>query len=158
VPLLPKVIVVYESRYGNTKRVAEIIVEGIRDVGGIETTLSNVNDVDLDTIPNYDAILIGSPNHARGPTRSVKRFIDKLAKLPLQGKRFAVFDTYTAKDFETAMKKMEQRIHDRVPALQMIVPGLSIQVQGMKGPIVDAELPKCKGFGTNVANTLLASS
>ncbi len=69
-----------------------------------------------------------------------------------------MFDTYTAKDFETAMKKMEQRIHDRVPALQTIVPGLSIQVQGMKGPIVDAELPKCKGFGTNVANTLLASS
>jgi flavorubredoxin len=155
---LPEVIVVYESQYGNTKRVAETIVEGIREVGGIETKLTNVSDADLDTIPNYDAILIGSPNHASGPTRSVKKFVDKLGKLPLQGKGFAVFDTYTGKNFEIALKKMEQRIRDRVPALQMIVPGLSIQVQGMKGPIVDTELPRCKGFGTDVANKLLASS
>ncbi len=149
---------VYESRYGNTKRVAEIIVEGMRDVGGIETSLSNVKDVDLNTIVNYDAILLGGPNHVGGPTRSIKKFIDKLSNLPLEGKQFAVFDTYMGNDVEKAVRKIEQRIREKAPALKMLARGLSIQVQGMKGPIVDAELPKCKEFGTAIAATLMAPS
>jgi len=150
--------VVYESRYGNTKRVAETIVEGMRDAGGIEASLSNVKDVDLNTIVNYDAILLGGPNHLGGSTRSTKKFIDKLSNLPLEGKRFALFDTYMGNDVEKAVRKMEQRIREKAPALKMLARGLSIQVQGMKGPIVDAELPKCKEFGTAIAATLMAPS
>ena len=93
-----------------------------------------------------------------GPTRSIKKFIDKLSNLPLEGKQFAVFDTYMGKDVEKAVRKMEQRIREKAPALKMLAPGLSIQVQGMKGPIVDAELPKCKAFGTAIAATLMAPS
>ncbi|MEM3736686.1 MAG: hypothetical protein QXJ75_01145 [Candidatus Bathyarchaeia archaeon] len=32
--LLVKVIVVYESKYGNTKLVAETVIEGLKEVGG----------------------------------------------------------------------------------------------------------------------------
>ena len=34
-----KVIIVYESKYGNTKRVAETIAEGMKEVGGIKTSI-----------------------------------------------------------------------------------------------------------------------
>ena len=94
-----KVIVVYESKYGNTKLVAETIIEGIRGVEGIETVLSELKEVDLNKIIDYDAILVGSPNHFGRPTGSVKKFIDKLGKLPLKGKLFAVFDTYIKGDY-----------------------------------------------------------
>jgi hypothetical protein len=33
-----------------------------------------------------------------------------------------------SRDFEKAIKKMEQRIQEKVPILKMIAPGLSIQV------------------------------
>jgi len=65
--VLAKVIVVYESKYGNTKLVAEKVIEGMRQVEGIETVLSEVKDVDFDKIINYAAILVGSPNHIGGP-------------------------------------------------------------------------------------------
>jgi len=151
---LAKVIVVYESKYGNTKLVAEKIIEGMRQVKGIETALSEVKEVDFHQISSYDAILVGSPNHIGGPTRGVKKFIDKLGKLKLSGKRFAVFDTYLEKDFEKAVKKIEKRINEKVPGLKMIAPGLSIRVQGMKGPIAEAELPKCKEFGKKLATQI----
>ncbi len=151
---MAKVIVVYESKYGNTKLVAETIVEGMREVEGIETVLSELKEVDLNKIPDYDVILIGSPNHFGGPTRGVKKFIDKLGKLPLKGKLFAVFDTYLGKDFEKAVKKMEKRINEKVPGLKQIAPGLSIKVQGIKGPILEAELPKCKEFGNKIATQI----
>jgi len=154
VNLLAKVIVVYESKYGNTKLVAETIVYGMREVEGIETVLNELEEVDLDKILDYDAILIGSPNHFGGPTRSIKKFIDKLGKLDLKGKLVAVFDTYIGEDFEKAVKKMGKRINEKAPGLKQIAPRLSIKVQGMKGPLVEAELPKCKEFGNKIATQL----
>jgi len=116
--MVVKVIVVYESKYGNTKRVAETIIEGVNEVGGIETSIRELKELDLSSIPNYDAILIGSPNHMGGPTRGIKGFIDKLGKLQLKGKMFVVFDTYLGKDFEKAVKKMEKQIIEKVPGMK----------------------------------------
>ena len=155
-----KVIVVYESKYGNTKLVAETIIEGMSRVEGIETVIKELKDVDLNKIAVYDAILIGSPNHYGGPTKEVKEFIDRLGKFHLNGKLFAVFDTYLGKKsdyfFEKAVKKMVKIINEKIPALKQIAPGLSLKVQGMKGPIVEGELPKCKEFGKKIANQLIA--
>jgi hypothetical protein len=33
----------------------------------------------------------------------------------------------------------------------MVLPGLSIKVDGMKGPIVEEDLSKCKEFGIKLA-------
>ncbi len=49
---------------------------------------------------------------------------------------------------------MEKRINEKVPGLRLITSGLSIRVGGMKGPIVEGELPKCKDFGKKIANQL----
>ena len=152
---MAKVIVVYESKYGNTKLVAETIIEGMSEVEGTETVLSELKEVDLSKVIDYDAILVGSPNHYGGPTKSVREFIDKLGELPLKGKLFAVFDTYLGKGFfEKAVKRMEKRINEKVPGLKQIAPGLSIAVQGMKGPILEGELPKCKEFGSKIATQI----
>jgi len=80
VAAMSKVIVVYESKYGNTKRVAEAIIEGMKEIGDVEVSLKELKEVNLNDVPNYDAILIGSPNHIGGPTRGIKGFIDKLGK------------------------------------------------------------------------------
>jgi flavodoxin len=151
-----KVIVVYESKYGNTKLVAETIAEGMREIEGVETVVSEVKEVDLGKIGDYDAILLGSPNHMGGPTGGIKKFIGKLGKLPLEGKVFAAFDTYAGKSFEQAMKKMEKRISDKVSGSKLATPGLSIKVDGMKGPISEGELPKCKEFGNRIAAQMRA--
>ncbi len=151
-----KVFVFYDTKYGNTKLVAEKIVEGMKEVEGIEATISDVEKTDSKRAADYDAILIGSPNHFGGPVRGIKRFIDKLGKLDLKAKWVAVFDTYLGGDFEKAVKKMEKRINEKVPRLKLIAPGLSIKVADMKGPIVDGELPKCKEFGKRIADQLKA--
>jgi len=152
--LLAKVIIVYESLFGNTKMVAESIVEGMGEVPGIETTLSKPKGVDFDQITKYDAILVGSPNHIGGATRGIRKFIDKLGEIYLEGKVAAVFDTYGGRDFEKAMKKMEKQIEEKVPGLELVTPGLSIKVKGIRGPIVEEELPKCREFGIKIATLL----
>jgi len=149
-----KVFVVYDTKYGNTKLVAEKIVEGLREVEGIETAISDVEEIDPERVADCDAILIGAPNHIGRPSRTIRKFIDKLGKLDLKAKWVAVFDTYLGGDFEKAVKKMEKRISEKVPSLKLITSGLSIRVDGMKGPVVEGEFPKCKEFGKKIATHL----
>ncbi len=150
-----KVFVVYDTKYGNTKLVAEKIVEGLRKAKAIETAISDVENVDIDDVADSDAIVIGSPNHMGSPARSISNFIDKLGRLGLKGKQVAVFDTYLGADFEKAVKKMEERINGKAPGLKIIAPGLSIKVVGAKGPVAEGELPKSKEFGTKIATQLV---
>jgi hypothetical protein len=73
----------------------------------------------------------------------------------LKAKWIADFDTYLGGDFEKAVKKMEKRLDEKVSTLKLIISGLSIRVGGMKGPIVDGELPKRKDFGKQIATQLV---
>jgi len=58
------------------------------------------------------------------------------------------------KDLEKAVKKMEKQIGEKAPGLKLLAPGLSVRVDGMKGPITQGELPRCKDFGVKIANLL----
>ena len=54
------------------------------------------------------------------------------------------------------MKKNEKRIGRKVPGSKLVTPGLSIRVKGMRGPISEGELPKCKEFGKKIATQIKA--
>lgn len=153
---MKKAIVIYESKYGNTKLVAETIAGGMREVSGVETVLSELKEADLKQLNDFDVILVGSPNHIGNATRSIRKFIDELGKLNLEGKLAAVFDTYIAKDFDKAVRKMEKQMNKKAPGLKLAAPGLSIKVEGMKGPVTVGELPKCTEFGAKIAAQLKA--
>ena len=108
-----KVFVVYDTKYGNTKLVAENIVDGLGEIEGLKTAISDVEEIDLEKVADSDVILIGTPNHIGGPTRIIRKFIDKLGKLNSKAKWIAVFDTNLGgSQFEKATKKMEKmRLH-----------------------------------------------
>ena len=93
-------------------------------------------------------------SHMGGATRGIKKFIDNLGKSGLGGKPAAVFDTYLAKDFEKAVKKMEKQLGEKAPGLKLVAPGLSLKVKGMKGPLAEGELARCVEFGTGIATLM----
>ncbi|MHA2180416.1 MAG: flavodoxin family protein [Promethearchaeota archaeon] len=145
------IIIIYDTKHGNTKKVAELIGEGLNTVEGNTITFRNVEDFDPNKDEAYDLILIGTPNHMGKPTKPIKKFIQDLPKASLKVSSFSVFDTYMFKDFEKTVKKMEKKINELMPNLTKASPGLSIRVAKTKGPILDDELPKCKEFGVKLA-------
>ncbi|MDD4984479.1 MAG: flavodoxin domain-containing protein [Dehalococcoidales bacterium] len=151
---MAKVIVVYDSLFGNTRQVGETIVEGMKETTNIDALVTKTKGVDLKKLGDYDLILIGSPNHVGGSTLGIRNFIGKLGKLNLKGKWVAVFDTYAGTAHEQAVKKMEKWLSEKAPALKIATTGLSVKVEGMRGPISDGELPKCRVFGANIAKQL----
>ncbi|MFX0167265.1 MAG: flavodoxin family protein [Promethearchaeota archaeon] len=152
-----KVLIVYDTKYGNTEKVAKLIAEGITSTEGNEVIVNNVKDVNLKKEASYDLILIGSPIHFGKHVGSVKKFINKLPKAQLKVHTYSVFDTYMLGDSETPeegicsytkmLDKIEKQISEKMPNLTKLSPGLSIKVDGMKGPIANEDLPKCKDFG-----------
>jgi len=153
---LVRVFIVYDTKYGNTKLVAEKIAEGMSEFKGIETEVSDVKEFDLKRIADADTILIGAPIHMGGPSRTIMKFLDELGKLKLKAKQAAAFSTYMGREDygEKTMKTMEKRIREKVPALKLMTSGLPIRVEGMKGPIAEGELPKCVDFGKKIAAQL----
>ena len=146
-----KVLIVFDTKHGNTQKVAELIADGINSIEGNETEVVNVNDFDLNEGKTYDLLIFGSPNHVGSHVKSIKKFIKNLSSANVKASSFAAFDTYMSKDFEKAVKKMEKQISENLPNSTMALPGLSIKVGGMKGPIVEEDLSKCKEFGIKLA-------
>ena len=153
---MEKVFVVYDSKYGNTKLAAENILKGIRKVEGIETAIGNVKEIDIRKVADFDEILLGAPNHMSRPSRTMKKFVNRLAELDLKSKNLAVFGTYAGKirTVDRAVKKLEKMVEKKLPNLNLVSPGLSIRVSGIRGPIVDGEIPKCVDFGKKLAGQL----
>ena len=149
-----KAIIIYESKYGNTRRVAEAIAKGMGAVSGTEAVLCELKETDRKGLKDFDVIVVGSPNHIGTATRSIRKFIGEMGKLGLTEKVVAVFDTYMGGDFEKAVKKMEKSIKEKVAGVKLPVPGLSIRVDKMKGPVTEGEMPGAREFGEKVAGEI----
>ena len=151
-----KVFVVYDSKYGNTKLAAKSILKGMREVKGIEAEIGYVKEVDIKKVADFDAIILGAPNHMGRPSRTMKKFVNKLAKLDLKSKNVAAFGTYSGKirTVDRAVKKLVKMVQEKLPNQNLALPGLSIRVRGIRGPIRQGELPKCVDFWNKLATQL----
>ncbi len=87
-----KALVCYYSKTGNTEKMAEKIATELRDQG-IATELSRVEKTSVDVLPEYDAIVLGSPVYYGSMAWPMKKFLDESVKYhrKLQGKVGAAF-------------------------------------------------------------------
>lgn len=66
-----RVLVVYESMYGNTRHVAEAIAQGIGAAATVRTVpVSQAHDEDLSA---HDLVVVGGPTHIHGMSRESTR-------------------------------------------------------------------------------------
>ncbi|NLF88672.1 FprA family A-type flavoprotein [Candidatus Bathyarchaeota archaeon] len=152
-----KVSLFYDSKYGNTRLAAEKIAEGIRRKG-IEVDLADIKEVRLSGAVCADVLVFGAPNHMASPSRAMKRFVEYLAVADLKATGFAVFGTYAGRTrpVDRAMKKLEAIVQMRMPNLKMVLPGLSLRVSGVRGPMMEGEIDRCIEFGGALADHLRA--
>jgi NAD(P)H dehydrogenase (quinone) len=89
---MPKGIVIYYSRSGNTKKMAETIAQAMNDAD-LTTRCTSIDDVEVEELLDYDAIVIGSPTYYGQMAGPIKQFIDDSVSLhsKLDGKVGAAF-------------------------------------------------------------------
>lgn len=153
---MKKAIIIYESVYGNTEQIAIAIAEGIRHSGNIECVVTKTGGIHTDELANYDAILLGCPNHNQEPALNMMKFIDRAHIVPLEGKIGAAFDTYTGGNKGVAVSKLEKVIRDRLTGIDLVVDGLSAKVDGRTGPLSEGELELAQDFGKEIGKRLVS--
>jgi NAD(P)H dehydrogenase (quinone) len=84
-----QVLVLYYSKGGNTRKLAEHIAEGVAGVSGVEAVLKSTQDVTKDDFVNSTGVVAGSPVYFGVMATDLKR----------------VFD-----DFVSVRKKMENKV------------------------------------------------
>ena len=91
---MAKGIVVYYSRTGNTKEMAQIIAESMNEAG-LQTDCKPVDKIKADDLLGYDAIVIGSPTYYGQMAGPVKELIDETVVFHggLDGKVGAAFSS-----------------------------------------------------------------
>lgn len=72
---MAKVLIVYYSRSGNTKKMAEIIKSGV-EKEGLEVILKQAQDTKVDDLFEVDAIVMGSPVYYGGMAAELKKLFD----------------------------------------------------------------------------------
>lgn len=72
---MAKGIVVYYSRSGNTKQMAEVIAKAMNDAG-LATECKPVGEVGLNTLLAADAIVVGSPTYYGHMAAPIKEMFD----------------------------------------------------------------------------------
>jgi NAD(P)H dehydrogenase (quinone) len=74
-----KVLIVYDSRTGNTEKMAQRVAEAIEE-NGLEAVLKNVDEASVDDLSSVQALILGSPVYYGLPTAKIKGFIDASIK------------------------------------------------------------------------------
>lgn len=77
---MAKILVAYYSVSGHTKRMAELIVEGIKKEETADVVLKNVEEVKVDELLEYQCIVIGSPVYYGSMAASIKKLFDDSVK------------------------------------------------------------------------------
>jgi len=70
------VLVLYYSKGGNTRKLAEAIAEGVGQVDGVEAVLRHTRDVTKDDFAAADGLIVGSPVYFGTMAAQLKMVLD----------------------------------------------------------------------------------
>lgn len=92
---LTNAIVVYATRTNQTKKIAELVAEGMR-LKGMEVTVANINEVEKTgvDIQSFGAVVLGAPTYHGEMIQTMKTFLFGLEKLNLKGKVGGAFGAF----------------------------------------------------------------
>ena len=138
---MPKVVVVYLSTSGNTKAMADAIVEGAQS-RNVDAVAMNFHEARIEELKDADAIAIGSSTFYYRMLPPMEKFIESLEKAKIKAKIGAAFGSYGWSGEAPVMiaEKMREL------GMDVIDPVLRIQYQP-----VEKDLEECKRLGKDIA-------
>jgi Flavodoxin len=165
-----KIVVVYESMFGNTKTVAVAIAEGLGEAG--EVKIGTVDELSPDDARDAGLIVAGGPTHAHGMAKpnaheslasddsyreyghvlpGEENLRNWLEQLPEDHAKAAAFDTRYDRPMlltGSAAKKIASILKSKGHSLVEVQ---SFFVAGVGGPLADGERERALAWGRELA-------
>jgi flavorubredoxin len=127
-------VVVFDSRYGSTARVAEALVRGLRQAPGVDAQVAYAPTTGMDAMERADLVIVGGPTEFFHESRHLREFFSRVAGFDFHDKFGFAFDTHAGRPLSgTAARGIASEL-DRL-GLTMLRPRASaVTVAGAAHP------------------------
>jgi flavodoxin len=157
---MQKGIVVYDSNFGNTEKIARALALGL-EYKGAKIDCLKVDQVDVEKLSEYDFLAIGGPTHIISASKPMKEFLERLKTVDLRGLKGFSFDTRNESRMnsrkwlmlENSAARVIERVLRGVKA-DIVVPRRSAIVEGREGPLHEGMEETFKQIGLEIAESL----
>ena len=150
-----KALVVYDSVFGNTEKVAQAMGTAL------ECEARRITEVTPEQLAGLDALIVGSPTQAFQALKPVKAFLKSIPAGSLKGVKVAAFDTRMdvkevnnavltvfAKAFGYAAEPIGKQLVKKGGV--QAVPPEGFIVNGEKGPLRDGEQERAAAWAKRI--------
>ena len=149
-----RTLIIYDSQYGNTEKIAQSIANVLSQQGEVE--IVRVRDVKLDMFKGIDLLVVGSPTQQFRASESMRLFLKNSSKDLVKGIRVAAFDTRLTQAFvdkhpplsifESMFGYAAARIAKALKQKGglLLVPGEGFYVDDTEGPLVAGEVERAE--------------
>ena len=149
-------LVLYDSIFGNTGKIAEAIGEAIE--GAMVIKITEVSD---EALENLQILFVGSPTRAFNPTPATTNYLKGLSPGALSGVKAAAFDTRIPIDENTPgfLKLMiklfgyaDSKIAKKLTraGAQLVLDNDGFGVTGTEGPLIEGELERAQDWARKI--------
>ncbi|MBL7168530.1 NAD(P)H-dependent oxidoreductase [Candidatus Bathyarchaeota archaeon] len=149
-----KVLIVYDSRSGNTEKMAHAVSEGVSEEG-LDVEVKRVDEASVDELPGVDGLILGSPVYYGLPTAKIKEFIDDSVKYhgKLDGKVGGAFASSggTHTGAETTVMALNEALFIHGMVIQG-TSGSNHYGAASVGAPDDKDVENCRKLGSRVAS------
>jgi flavodoxin len=141
-----KALIVYDSVYGNTEKIAGAMAEAITPSGEVKAL--RAGEANPSELESLDLLIVGSPTHAGRPTAAVQDFLNKVTQQSLKGIKVAAFDTRISKKIVGVFGYAAGRIANNLKKKGgvLIASPEGFFVTGGQGPLKEGELERAAAW------------
>ncbi len=148
-----RALLVYDSVYGNTEKIALAITEGLKTKG--EVLLFKAGPAMTATLQDCDLLVVGAPTHGGWYPPSIREFLKSIAGNTVRNKKVATFDTRIIKGGAGKFARIFGYAADRIASElrksgAVIVAAAGFGVGGKEGPLDAGELERARKWGNDL--------
>ena len=158
-----KGLVIYDSAFGNTEQIANMIGSTLGSPEDIEVL--RVGDVKMEALTGRKILIVGSPTQRFKPTEATSDFLKRIPTNWLLGTNVAAFDTrltieeieetrilpFFVRIFGYAAQPIANKLKKK--GGELVASPEGFYVQGMKGPLVEGELERAAAWARQIIDT-----
>jgi flavodoxin len=147
-------LVVYDSLYGNTEKIAHVVAAALETCG--PTRIQPVSKVS--SIPSgTDLLVVGGPTHGHTINEGIASFLDRVQRSGISGMAVTAFDTrvdWPVLLSGSAARGIGKQLRRKGGNL-IVEPG-SFLVDGREGPLKDGELERAASWAQQIIDAVRA--
>jgi len=144
-----KTLIIYDSVFGNTEKIARAIGDAIAD----EVKVLHASEVNSSQFKTVDLLIVGSPTQGGRPTRAIQDMLNKVHVSDFKGANMAAFDTRLSMRLVGIFGYAAEKIADSLKkdGWNIVVSPEGFFVKGKTGPLKKGELERAAGWAKEIA-------